>query len=109
MRTEDAALLLLLAGGLAGCAPGGQADETPDTTPAQTDDVVEAGTGLSDLAALLGMADEDTAGLFGGGEENWTADGSYYIGRNYETEMHGEPVTVHTSCGDDGTVESVSV
>ncbi|HIZ79774.1 MAG TPA: hypothetical protein IAA17_08315 [Candidatus Lachnoclostridium stercorigallinarum] len=64
---------------------------------------------LSDLTAMVGMRDEDTADLLGGGEENWTADRSFYIGRLYEAEFYGIPCEVSTTCGDDGTVESVSL
>ena len=42
-------------------------------------------------------------------EENWTEDQSFYIGRNYQTELYGIPCKVFTTCGEDRTVESVSV
>ena len=32
---------------------------------------------LKDIAGMVGMVDKDTAGLFGGGEENWTEDRSF--------------------------------
>ena len=84
----------------------------PEETPAG-----ESGAGedadpqavLGELAALLGMQDEQTAGLFGGGEENWTEDGSFYIGRMYEIEMGQTVYPVFTSCDEDGKVNSVSV
>ena len=47
--------------------------------------------------------------MLGGGEENWTEDQSFYIGRNYQTELYGIPCKVFTTCGEDRTVESVSV
>ncbi len=65
--------------------------------------------GLAELKDMLGMKDADTAGLLGGGEENWTEDQSFYIGRNYQTELYGIPCKVFTTCGEDRTVESVSV
>lgn len=70
---------------------------------------LEAGTGLSELMGLLGMKDEATAELFGGGEENWTEDKSFYIGRIYDIMLDGEDCQVFTTCGDDKTVESVSI
>ena len=54
-------------------------------------------TALGEMEALLGMQDEQTADLLGGGEENWTEDKSFYIGRNYEVEMGGTVYQVHTS------------
>lgn len=66
-------------------------------------------TALGEMEALLGMLDEETADLLGGGEENWTEDKSFYIGRHYEVEMGGTVYQVHTSCDDAKTVNSVSV
>ncbi len=66
-------------------------------------------TALGEMEALLGMQDEETADLLGGGEENWTEDKSFYIGRHYEVEMGGTVYQVHTSCDDAKTVNSVSV
>ena len=66
-------------------------------------------TALGEMEALLGMQDEQTADLLGGGEENWTEDKSFYIGRHYEVEMGGTVYQVHTSCDDAKTVNSVSV
>ena len=64
---------------------------------------------LKDVAAMVGMKDEETADLFGGGEENWTADKSFYIGRNYQVDLYGDTYKVFTTCGEDKTVESVSI
>ena len=66
-------------------------------------------TALGEMEALLGMQDEETADLLGGGEENWTEDKSFYIGRNYEVEMGGTVYQVHTSCDDEKIVNSVSI
>ena len=66
-------------------------------------------TALGEMEALLGMQDEQTADLLGGGEENWTEDKSFYIGRNYEVERRGTVYKVHTSCDDEKTVNSVSI
>lgn len=65
--------------------------------------------GLSDISALIGMKDEDTAELLGGGEENWSEDKEFYIGRIYSVDMDGETYRVYTTCGDDNIVESVSI
>lgn len=90
------------------------AEALPDSGSAEEDgetSAAEAGeeTQLDAVAALPGMADDDTAELFGGGTENWTEDKSFYIGRIFETQLYGEPVTIFTTCGTDKTVESVSV
>lgn len=61
------------------------------------------------MALLLGMNDSETAELFGGGEENWTEDRLFYIGRVFQAEVYGETYPLYTSCGDDGTVEAVSM
>ncbi len=61
------------------------------------------------VTALLGQLDKDTENLFGGGEENWTADQSTYIGRIFQTDLSGKPVTIYTSCGADNKVNSVSI
>ena len=47
--------------------------------------------------------------MFGGGEENWTEDRSFYIGRSYEAELYGRSCQIYTLCGEEKTVESVSV
>ena len=64
---------------------------------------------LKDVAGLVGMNDEVTADLLGGGEENWTEDSSFYIGRTYNVQLFDVPCQVFTTCGQDNTVESVSV
>ena len=64
---------------------------------------------LKDVAAMVGMKEEETADLFGGGEENWTADKSFYIGRNYQVDLYGDTYKVFTTCGEDKTVESFSI
>lgn len=64
---------------------------------------------LKDIASMVGMADEDTEGLFGGGKENWTEDRSLYIGRIYEAELYGRSCQIYTVCGEEKTVEAVSV
>lgn len=88
-----------------------QITETSEETIAETTDEDNEGSAieLSDLAALLGMNDEDTAELFGGGEENWTEDKGFFIGRIYSVEMYDETYKVYTTCDDEGAVESVSV
>lgn len=70
---------------------------------------VQGGNSLEDLAALLGMQDSETEDLLGGGEENWTEDHSFYIGRIYQAEMYGETYPVYTTCSSQGIVDSVSL
>ena len=118
---------LLLTGLLTACGtqqPQGteSAAETESMAETQPAEQTEAGaqetvtgqntdpqTALGEMEALLGMQDEETADLLGGGEENWTEDKSFYIGRHYEVEMGGTVYQVHTSCDDAKTVNSVSV
>ena len=118
---------LLLTGLLTACGtqqPQGteSAAETESMEETQPAEQTEAGaqetatgqntdpqTALGEMEALLGMLDEETAALLGGGEENWTEDKSFYIGRHYEVEMGGTVYQVHTSCDDAKTVNSVSV
>lgn len=118
---------LLLTGLLTACGtqqPQGteSAAETESMAETQPAEQTEAGaqetvtgqntdpqTALGEMEALLGMLDEETADLLGGGEENWTEDKSFYIGRHYEVEMGGTVYQVHTSCDDAKTVNSVSV
>lgn len=118
---------LLLTGLLTACGtqqPQGteSAAETEGMAETQPAEQTEAGaqetvtgqntdpqTALGEMEALLGMLDEETADLLGGGEENWTEDKSFYIGRHYEVEMGGTVYQVHTSCDDAKTVNSVSV
>ena len=64
---------------------------------------------LEDAAGLLGMKDSETAELFGGGEENWTEDHSFYLGRIFQAELYGEACSVHTTCSKEGIVDSVSI
>ena len=61
------------------------------------------------LTELLGMEDSESAELFGGGAENYSADGSFYIGRCYETSLCGSDCKIYTTCNDDKIIESVSV
>ena len=56
-------------------------------------------TDLGALVSLLGMKDEDTAGLFGGGEENWTEDKSFYIGRRFAADVYGTPCRILPPAG----------
>lgn len=66
-------------------------------------------TTLEELAGLLGMADSETADLFGGGQENWSAGNQFYIGRNYRIDLYGTQYTAHTSCDTERRVSAVSV
>ena len=64
---------------------------------------------LAAVTQLLGMNDADTAELFGGGRENWSADHTLFVGRTYEVMLHGQPCRLFTICGKDKSVESVSL
>ena len=64
---------------------------------------------LSELTILLGMDDRETARLFGGGTENWSADRTFFVGRTYEIMLHGQPCRLFTICGRDKTVDAVSL
>ena len=64
---------------------------------------------LSELTGLLGMNDEDTSRLFGGGRENWSADRTFFVGRTYEIMLHGQPCRLFTICSRDKIVEAVSL
>lgn len=66
-------------------------------------------TKLQALMELPGKKDSETEELFGGGEENWTEDREFYIGRIYQVELYDEDCSVFTSCSEDGIVESVSI
>ena len=102
-RTEHAAET----GSMAGTQPAEQTEAGAQETV--TGQNTHPQTALGEMEALLGMQDEETADLLGGGEENWTEDKSFYIGRHYEVEMGGTVYQVHTSCDDAKTVNSVSV
>ena len=120
-------LMVGLSGLLMGCGTGSQIKEEEtiaiteevsgeketavkeETQEQEMSEEKDENAGLAELKDMLGMKDADTAGLLGGGEENWTKDQSFYIGRNYQTELYGIPCKVFTTCGEDRTVESVSV
>ena len=90
-------LLCVLLAGAAAAFDGG---EVPAGGAAYT---------LTDAAALLGKADSETAELFSGGEAYWTENHGTFLGRMYQTELYGQPVTLFTACGADGTVEAVNI
>ena len=69
----------------------------------------DGGYTLTDAAALLRKADPVTEELFSGGEAYWTEDHVTFLGRMYRTELYGQPVTLFTACGADGTVEAVNI
>ena len=85
-----------------------QQTDTPGAE-SETEQGTDPQAALKELAGLLGMQDEQTAGLFGGGEENRTEDKSFYIGRIYEVEMGGTVYPVYTSCDENNVVNSVSI
>lgn len=64
---------------------------------------------FEEVAKLLGMQDSETKDMLGGGEENWTDDRSFYIGRIYDANLYGESCSVYTTCNADSIVESISI
>lgn len=92
---------LLLMGCASATAGSGGGEATGSEQAAEQD--------LGMVCALIGKDDADTADLLGGGEENWTEDGVTFIGRIYDTELYGEPVTVYTTCSPEKKVDSVSI
>lgn len=109
--------MLILAGAMAllpGCSNEAKPVETKTETVAETSSVAEEtenqedGT-LASVAMLLGMKDSETKSMLGGGEENWTSDRSFYIGRIFQAEVYGEIYPVYTTCSESGMVESVSM
>lgn len=100
-----AAAAAVLAFSMTACS---QQTSIPETETSAEETVSEAAD-LKDVAGLVGMNDEATADLLGGGEENWTEDSSFYIGRTYNVQLFDVPCQVFTTCGQDNTVESVSV
>ena len=99
---------------LTGCSSAVQTETVQASTAEETENTGETENteeviGLKDLADLPGMKDEETAEMFGGGEENWTEDRSFYIGRIYAVTLFGQEYPVYTSCDENGVVNSVSI
>lgn len=105
MKKQILTLLLLTA---TWSLPACSASQNAATPPAE-EISAEQNADLAQIAALLGMKDEDTAELFGGGRENWTADKKLYIGRIYSAPFDGQDIFMYTSCGPDSIVDAVSV
>lgn len=89
--------------------------ETSETT-AGTETAAESETqgdrteaDMDALVSLIGMDDATAAEALGGGEENWTEDKNFFIGRIYEVTLFGEDVSIYTSYDDQEKVNSVSV
>ena len=89
--------------------------ETSETT-AGTETAAESETqgdrteaDMDALVSLIGMDDATAAEALGGGEENWTEDKNFFIGRIYEVTLFGEDVSAYTSYDDQEKVNSVSV
>ena len=57
----------------------------------------------------MGKQDPETANLLGGGEENWTEDKSFYIGRIYQVQLFDAQYPVYTGCDENMIVNSVSI
>lgn len=87
---------------------GGMAEAGNNVETNGIDSQEQKGSILS-VIELLGMQDSETAMMFGGGEENWTKDHSFYIGRIFQVDIDGKNYPIYTSCGEDGVVESASI
>lgn len=108
------AAVLAVMGVMTACSPNAAQESTMESTvetTAEETTIPETGSAVSleELSDMLGMDDAETADLFGGGEENWTEDRKFYIGRMYQAELYGEMLPVYTSCDDKKSVNSVSV
>ena len=83
-------------------------DESAEEKASPEENVVYEAT-FQELAALLGKQDPETANLLGGGEENWTEDKSFYIGRIYQVQLFDAQYPVYTGCDENMIVNSVSI
>ena len=59
---------------------------------------------LTHFLALLGKNDKEAADFFGGGTPNYTADGTFTIGRTYPVRLFGENREAGTLYDRDGKV-----
>lgn len=64
---------------------------------------------LTHFLALLGKNDKEAADFFGGGTPNYTADGTFTIGRTYPVRLFGENREAGTLYDRDGKVQSITV
>lgn len=98
---------------LIGCSSNAEVTVTTDKSETETEDIkAEAGSPvnmIAEVSELIGLKDEDTEDLLGGGEENWSEDKEFYIGRIYSVDIDGETYMVYTTCDDEKIVESVSI
>lgn len=86
----------------------------PENVPGAEENIDEASdeiqtADLETIAELLGTSDIQAAKLLGGGEENWTEDKTFFIGRIYHVKLFNEEVSVYTSYDDNQLVNSVSI
>lgn len=83
-------------------------DESAEEKASPIENVVYEAT-FQELTALLGKQDPETANLLGGGEENWTEDKNFYIGRIYQVQLFDAQYPVYTSCDENWIINSVSI
>lgn len=110
-------LIMMTMGILTACADRNVETEAVTETLAETASASaeeEQGDQVSDvsleqLVSVLGTEETEADLLLGGGKENWTADGTYLIGREYRMTLNEEPVTVYTICGEENQISAVSV
>ena len=118
-RIWEALVIVICTIGIIACNPQETVKtnlQGPESKESKTEEIrVETGTTavyeatLEELAQLLEMTDSETATLLGGGEENWTENKSFYIGRIYEIQLYDGIFPVYTCCDDDKKVNAVSV
>lgn len=98
---------------LAGCVQSnavGQIDWTEEMTlsnPSPDGEVLSGLPNIASIAGLVGGTEKDAIEIMGKGEDYIANDGFTYIGRVYETQLCGEPVTVYTDCGKDNQIDAL--
>lgn len=78
--------------------------ETTTETETEVPEVSEEGATLKLLSELLGLTDEDSESLFGGGTENRSGDNTILIGRDYQTQLFDRPAAIHTMYDENDTI-----
>lgn len=132
MKKQLGIILLCSFGIMTACAPGGQtggnmvqtevSKESSETvtqageteaeeseTEAETEAADEAFETFKDLSLVLGASDESIKDSYGGGRKNMSADGTLLIGREYQTSLKGEAISMVTMYDDEENVMMVQV
>lgn len=77
--------------------------ETKEETKEEKDEKEEGAT-WDQLSGMLGMSDQESESLFGGGIKNQTEDQTILIGRNYQTSLFDYPAEIHTMYDENQTI-----